>query len=126
MRLLLDTHALLWWLEGDPALNAEAHTAITDPANNVFVSIASAWEIALKIGTGKLRFPLEKFEHELATNQFELLPIHIPHILHIAKLPKHHRDPFDRMLLAQAISEGLVIVTRDGHFPKYAAQTMMA
>lgn len=117
MRLLLDTHALLWWL-ADRELTQAARQAIADPANDVAVSAASAWEISIKRTIGKLSVP-DDLGEQMSANGFEELPIRIDHALLAGALPRHHDDPFDRMLLAQASHESLTIVTRDKRFAAY-------
>ena len=118
MRLLLDTHTLLWWLDGGKALTSEARSAIANPENEIFVSVASAWEIVLKKSIGKLRAP-ENLEEELQVHEFTKLPILFSHISELEKLPWIHKDPFDRILLAQSVVESLSIVTRDPHILSY-------
>ena len=118
MRLLLDTNALLWWL-ADEGLTAEAREAIADPANLVVVSAASAWEISVKKALGKLAAP-DDLEQQVRTGGFAALPISLAHGIAAGQLPRHHEDPFDRMLIAQAFAEGLTIVTRDKRFNEYA------
>ena len=117
MRLLLDTHALLWWL-ADEGLNPGARDAIADPANLVAVSAASAWEISIKKALGKLAAP-DDLERQVDQGGFTPLPISIAHGLAAGELPRHHDDPFDRMLIAQAFAEELTIVTHDKRFADY-------
>jgi PIN domain nuclease of toxin-antitoxin system len=117
VRLLLDTHALLWWL-ADEGLTTEAREAIADPANLVAVSAASAWEISIKKALGKLAAP-DDLEHQVRTGGFTPLPVSIAHGLAAGQLPRHHEDPLDRMLIAQAFAEELTIVTRDKRFGDY-------
>lgn len=125
MKLLLDTHVLLWWLE-DPALLSEAaRTAIQDGKNTVFISVATVWEIVIKKSLGKLDIP-NNLETVIAANRFLSLPISMSHALTIEKLPPHHRDPFDRMLIAQAIHDELVMVSRDPHILKYRVSHLVA
>ena len=124
MRLLLDTHALLWWL-ADEGLNPEARDAIADPANLAVVSAASAWEISIKKALGILAAP-DDLEQQLQTGGFAPLPISIAHSIAAGRLPHHHADPFDRMLIAQAFAEGLTIVTRDKHFNDYRVTLLAA
>jgi PIN domain nuclease of toxin-antitoxin system len=114
VRLLLDTHALLWWL-ADEGLSTQASDAIADPANLVAVSAASAWEISIKKALGKLAAP-DDLEAQVQASGFTALPISIAHGIAAGKLARHHEDPFDRMLIAQAFAEGLTIVTRDKRF----------
>jgi PIN domain nuclease of toxin-antitoxin system len=118
MTLLLDTHTFLWWLD-DPALLAEsARKAIADGKNLVYVSAAVAWEIAIKRSLGKLDAP-EDLEAVMAANRFLPLPVTVPHALAVATLPDHHRDPFDRLLIAQARHEGFQLVSRDPFMKLY-------
>ena len=121
MNLLLDTNALLWALAGDGRLGQAAET-IADRRNRVYVSAASAWEIAIKAGLGKLRVPPNVatwLPTELAAAHFTPLPIGIIHAVHVESLPRHHSDPFDRLLIAQALQEKLMIVTGDPQFESY-------
>jgi PIN domain nuclease of toxin-antitoxin system len=117
LRLLLDTHALLWWL-ADEELITSARAGIADPANSVAVSAASAWEISIKKALGKLVAP-DDLEQQILTSGFDALPIGIAHALAAGQLPRHHEDPFDRMLIAQAKVEQMTIVTRDMRFGDY-------
>lgn len=118
MRLLLDTHALLWWLSDWDRIAESTREAIADPGNEVFVSAVSGWEIAIKKAKGRLVAP-----GNLATvveeKGFTHLPLTFEHAEGTAALPNHHRDPFDRMLIAQARAEGLVLVTRDARISLY-------
>jgi len=117
--LLLDTHAFLWWV-GEPArLPANVRTAIADPATLVYVSAASAWEIAIKRAQGQLAISDEEFEYAMRENGFTELPVTAAHGLAAGALPPHHRDPFDRMLVAQAATEGLRLVTIDSAMAAY-------
>jgi PIN domain nuclease of toxin-antitoxin system len=115
VRLLLDTHALIWALANPDRLSPQAAEAIRAEANDVFVSIVSPWEIAIKKSLGKLRAP-DDLQVQLDEKRFELLPISLRHT---ESLPRHHGDPFDRMLIAQARVEGLSIVTADPSFAGY-------
>ena len=124
MRLLLDTHALLWWL-ADEGLNSQAREAIADPDNLVAVSAASAWEISIKQAFGKLTAP-DDLEQQLQAGGFTALPISIAHGIAAGRLPRHHEDPFDRVLIAQAMAEGMTIVTRDKRFDNYAVALLPA
>ncbi|MBZ5511858.1 MAG: type II toxin-antitoxin system VapC family toxin [Acidobacteriia bacterium] len=121
MKALLDTHALLWWLSDDPALSARARRAITAADNEIFVSAASAWEMAIKNKRGKLDIQnlLDRLPQEIEEEGFLVLPISIEHGLRAGALPEHHRDPFDRMLIAQAQAEQLPIVSNDTVFDSY-------
>lgn len=128
MNLLLDTHAFLWWIADDPRLPAAARSALGDGRNEVFFSTASAWEIAIK-GRARVEVPepLQAFiTEQVRTNGFEVLPIHLRHALAVADLPDHHRDPFDRMLVAQSRQEGLALVTGDPAIARYDVETVWA
>jgi len=125
VRLLLDTHVLLWWLSNDPSLAPEAEAAIANPRTTVFVSAASAWEIGIKQALGKLDAPND-LQDRVGLNRFEPLSISISHAHSAGTLPRHHTDPFDRMLVAQALAEGLTIVTRDSRLSPYDVPTLPA
>ena len=127
MRLLLDTHAFLWWLAGDEALSANARNSISDERNDVFVSAASAWEIATKHRIGKLPAAgafVADLEATIASQGFIGLAISMGHGRTAGGLPGPHRDPFDRMLVAQAMIEGLVIVSNEKAFDAYGAKRL--
>lgn len=122
MRLLLDTHALIWFLEDDARLGRQARAAICDGANESLVSDATAWEAGIKHSLGKLRLPApfeELFPGRIIAEGFRVLPIRHLHLHELVRLPLHHRDPFDRLLIAQARMEGLTLVSCDPHFPAY-------
>jgi PIN domain nuclease of toxin-antitoxin system len=121
-RLLLDTHVFLWWRTDSPRVRDEARTAI-GMADLVFVSAASAWEAAIKIGLGRLEIP-ESFEAGVVDSGFEKLLIRFSHAERTARLPHHHRDPFDRLLIAQAQEEDLVLVTHDRAFKDYQVEVL--
>lgn len=123
-RLLLDTHVVLWWLTG-AALDADAQAMIQDPDNVVLVSVASAWEVAMKQSLGKLE-PPEDFTDAAVAEGLALLGIEVAHVRAVRELPHHHRDPFDRMLVAQARVEQLVLVTRDARLGRYDVRTLAA
>lgn len=112
MKLLLDTHVLLWWLGDSPSLSTKAAQLIADKENLVLVSAATAWEISIKKALGKLEGPAD-FEEALLASNFKPLSITIPHALLAGELPPHHDDPFDRLLVAQSKIEGLTLVTSD-------------
>ena len=122
MRVLLDTHALVWAL-GDPdRLSSRARATIADPGTVVFVSLTSAWELAILQGLERVRLqvPLGTlFTEGLAALRFQLLPIRLPHVAGVADLPQHHRDPFDRLLVATALAEKLTVVSADRAFRRY-------
>jgi PIN domain nuclease of toxin-antitoxin system len=124
MRVLLDTHAFLWGVADDPRLSARGRQAIAD-ATERFLSIASCWEIAIKVSRQRLTLPkpIERFVPEqLGLNGFQLLLIDLDDLARVAALPFHHRDPFDRMLAAQALSDELSIVSADPVFRKYGVK----
>lgn len=125
MRVLLDTHTLLWWLAGDESLSTRAIQVISSPKTTVYVSAASAWEIAIKKALGKLQSP-DNLVAALAANRFQHLPVTIEHALHAGSLPRHHDDPFDRMLIAQALLEKLTVITRDKTIPVYTSAVITA
>lgn len=125
MRLLLDTHALIWWLEDSAELSAIARDAIANASNDVAVSSASAWEMAIKQAAGKLRIP-DDLQAAVKSSGFTPVPITIEHALKAGTLPALHRDPFDRMLLAQAMLDSFTVVTRDPRFDPYGVSTLMA
>ena len=124
MKLLLDTHTFLWLVEGSTNLSGPAAAAVIDPANEVFLSVASVWELAIKTGSPKkdliLSDPLDVFVGKW-TDKYQLkeLPILNRHALQVRALPDHHRDPFDRILIAQAINEGMTLVSADSQFAAY-------
>lgn len=125
MTLLLDSHVLIWVLGRPENLSPPARRALSDPDNRRFISIVSLWEIAIKVSVGKLDFPAqldEAIEHAAAA----LLPVSIAHARRQQTLPFHHRDPFDRMLVAQAMEEGLTIVTRDRRLEAYGVPVLAA
>ena len=125
MRLLLDTNAFLWWVTDDDSLTPAARAAISDPANECLFSAASAWEIAIKASIGKLTLSgdVQTFlPAQMAANGFEPLPISVTHAARVARLPFHHRDPFDRLLAAQALEERVAVVSADAVFRKYGVK----
>jgi PIN domain nuclease of toxin-antitoxin system len=122
MKLLLDTHTLLWFLAGSPQLSAAALTAINDPANERWLSPISLLEIAIKVRINKLRLTAPfgvLFPAQLTSNRIRLWPIEAPHCAALTTLPLHHRDPFDRLLIAQALVEGVPVVGVDSIFDQY-------
>ena len=124
-RLLVDTHALLWWLTDDPALSATARDAIADPANDPFVSSASVWEIAIKRSLGKLEIE-DRWSTALRQLDLTPLPVTAHHAFRVERLPWHHRDPFDRILVAQADAEGCTLVTADPRLSAYGIPVVPA
>lgn len=120
-RLLVDTHALLWWLTDDPALSSPAREALADPGNEPLVSTASVWEIAIKRSLGKLTAP-DDLPDRITEEGFSWLPISAVHAWRVHVLPTHHRDPFDRLLVAQALIERLPLITTDARFNQYGVE----
>jgi PIN domain nuclease of toxin-antitoxin system len=122
MRLLLDTHVFLWFISGDPRLNAAYCDAIRDPANAVYLSVVSLWEAAVKHAIGRLVLPIEPTLYlptQRERHGILSLPLDEPSVVELVNLPAVHRDPFDRMLICQARHHGLKIVTADSHFASY-------
>src|SRR5437868_1631537 len=122
MKLLLDTHTFLWFIDGNPRLTATARQLIEDLANQRMVSTASLWEMAIKASIGRLTFaqPFATFiPNQLGRNDMQELPITFAHTAHVAILPFHHRDPFDRMLIAQSLVEAISIISVDDAFDAY-------
>jgi len=127
LRVLLDTHVFLWATNDVGRLSTAVLTAIQNPANEVLVSIASAWEIAIKVSIGKFKMPTPLapyLQRLLARHGFTLLPIQFSHLATLEKLPLHHRDPFDRLLVAQAIDEDATLVTVDSQLRRYKVKTI--
>ena len=121
MNLLIDTHVLLWYLIDDSQLSVSSIRKIENPSNNIYVSIASLWEIAIKINIGKLDLyiPFKKLQKEVLNNNFTILPIEFTHTVQLSKLEPIHRDPFDRILISQALVENLTIISKDTTFSAY-------
>lgn len=124
MRLLLDTHVLLWWLSAQ-RFRAKATAAIASDDSDVWVSAATVWEMSIKAGMGRLAVP-DDLSHQLTHHRFDILPIGLPHALAVRSLPPHHADPFDRMLVAQAQVENLTLVTRDANIRRYEVPVIRA
>lgn len=122
MKVLLDTHAFLWFLESDPHFSQRALSFIQDRSSEVLVSTAGLWEIAIKLSLGKLRLggPFETFiPQQLSANDIGLLGIELGHMAIVSDLPLYHRDPFDRMLIAQSITERMLVISADPAFDAY-------
>jgi PIN domain nuclease of toxin-antitoxin system len=122
MRALLDTHTFLWWINDDPRLSEHCREIIANGRNEVLFSAVSAWEIAVKSRSGRLVLPSETepyIREQVSRNRFEVLSIDLAHALRVARLPNHHKDPFDRMLVAQAQVENLTILTADSEIARY-------
>jgi PIN domain nuclease of toxin-antitoxin system len=127
VRILLDPHTFLWWNEASPRLSKKALTLLADPANTLLLSVVSAWELGLKTQTGKIRLaesPSVYVPTRMAHYAMEALPVALAHVLAAESLPLHHRDPFDRLLIAQATVEGVPIVTGDPEFRRYAIKVL--
>ena len=125
--LLLDTHALLWYVENDPTMRRTALEAINDPQNEVFVSAVTAFEIAVKVKLGKMPAPPDVgtwLPQQLAINDMTPLPVTLAHAAGVDELPLHHADPFDRLLIAQARAERMTIVTRDPRIQRYEVRLL--
>lgn len=125
MRLLLDTHAFLWWTTDDARLSDLAREEIADGRNEVYFSAASGWEIAVKAGLGRVEAPEELgafVTEQLSKNAFRALPVHLTHALHVRTLPDHHRDPLDRLLVAQSFLENLPILSADPQVTRYPVE----
>jgi len=125
MRVLLDTHTFLWWISNDTRLSSRAREIISDGNNELLLSAASGWEIAIKVRLGRLQLPYEPerfIPEQLAINAIQSLPIKMSHALHTYNLPIYHRDPFDRIIIAQAQLEGLPILTSDPQIAKYKVE----
>lgn len=127
MRLLLDTHVFLWWVNDDPKINNGIRDLIFDTEHTKIVSAVTAWELSIKASLGKLRLQTDIdqfFSKYTAQNYFEVLPIQLSHIYRIEHLPHHHKDPFDRLLIAQAKVEGLQLISADTAFDAYEIQRL--
>jgi PIN domain nuclease of toxin-antitoxin system len=124
VKLLLDTHVLLWWLADDDRLKAQVRKLIADPGNDVFVSVVVLWEIVVKQRVGKLRLDIEEVVEAVERGGFTLLDITVAHLRTLVRLPMHHRDPFDHLLAAQAITESASLLSDDRNVPKYGVRTI--
>lgn len=126
MKLLLDTHSLIWLVEGDESLSQSARLAIGDANNRCFVSIVSFWEMAIKISLKKLQItvPFAELKALIIKHGIEILPITFEHTKVVIDMPLHHRDPFDRLLIAQAQTEQMKLVSKDQNFPLYAVDVI--
>jgi len=127
MKALLDTHVFLWWVSGDPRLSQRAIDVIADGSNSLFLSAASGWEMAIKLALGRLILPgsLKSFvSGQLAANSIQVLSVQMAHALHVSNLPPYHRDPFDRLLVAQAQLERMPILTGDPWIAKYPVEVI--
>ncbi len=122
MRFLLDTHTFLWFVLNDPQLSPNALQLVIEPGHDILISPASYWEIAIKVSLGKYQIPgpfQAWMEQQIVANAFQILPITIAHTATVTTLPFHHRDPFDRLLVAQALTEQILIISADRVFDSY-------
>ncbi|RQR57366.1 type II toxin-antitoxin system VapC family toxin [Burkholderia sp. Bp9126] len=124
MRLLFDTHIFLWMWTNDPKLSVRARTLIS-AADEVFISSASIWEVAIKAGNGKLDVDVDRLVDAIKTSKYNELPVRAAHGAAVRNLPHHHRDPFDRLLVAQGWREPLLLATADGHLAQYGASRIL-
>lgn len=124
MKFLLDNHALLWWLADDDQLGGAAREAIADPANDILISMVSLWEIAVKVRIGKLQADIEEIMSAVQREGFTVLDVGMAHPVALAGLPMHHRDPFDHLLIAQAITEDATFMSEDRNAARYPVRTM--
>jgi PIN domain nuclease of toxin-antitoxin system len=125
MRVLVDTHVFLWWVEGDRTLPAKARAALANQENECLISLVSAWELAIKASLGKLKLalPVKRYIVEnVAANGFRMLDTKIAHVARVETLAAHHGDPFDRLLIAQALEEDLQVITADPIFRRYGVK----
>lgn len=127
MKLLLDTQLIIWWLTNAAAVPLEARELIEKAEDDVYISRGSQWEMAIKIGLGKLRVDLPRFVQQVASDGFIWLPIENRHLLQVATLPvfDDHKDPFDRLLIAQSLSEPLILLTTDHKLARYGSTVRM-
>lgn len=125
MRILLDTHLVLWWLSGDKLLPREAETFIADSANEIYVSAASIWEVAIKVGLGRMKGDPATIEAAIIPSGLSELRITGRHAAQVSRLPLHHRDPFDRLLIAQSLVEPMRLLTRDAMLAKYGELVLL-
>lgn len=127
MKALLDTHTFLWWITNTPKLSSRVHKIVSDGKNELFLSAASGWEIAIKAQLGRLQVPDKPelfISEQMVINAIQGLPIQISHAVHVYNLPTHHRDPFDRLLVSQAQLEGLPILTIDPLISQYQVKVI--
>ena len=127
MNFLIDNQILIWYYEGNASISDKAKTAISEPSNGRFVSMATFWEMAIKIGIGKLTLSrsLEDFLAKILEDDISVLPIASKHILPISTLPHYHKDPVDRLIISQAIVEDMELITSDAHFKDYPVKLLL-
>jgi PIN domain nuclease of toxin-antitoxin system len=127
VRLLLDTHVFLWWISDTPRISDSAYDAIADPENEILMSPVSGWEISIKEALGRLELPgppRDFVPEHIRKNRFGVLPVSMQHALEVSSLPPHHQDPFDRLLIAQARSDGIPVVSGDAAFSAYEVDVL--
>ena len=127
MRFLLDTHVFIWWADQQENLSATVLSALKDEANELVLSVVSVWEMQIKVQLGKLKLsmPLEELvATQVETNDIRILPVELAHVLALSALPFHHKDPFDRLLIAQSIQEDVTLVSADPEFPAYPVRLL--
>jgi PIN domain nuclease of toxin-antitoxin system len=127
MRLLLDTHVFIWWADQQERLSATALSALNDEANELILSVVSVWEMQIKVQLSKMKLslPLEELvETQVETNDVRILPVELAHVLALDALPFHHKDPFDRLLIAQSLQEDVTLVSADPEFPAYSVKLL--
>ena len=126
MNLLLDTHTFIWFITGSEQLGKTARRMIENPDNESFISMASIWEMAVKVNIGKLELgkPFEKVIDDVNENGFQILPINFSHLVKYVDLELHHSDPFDRLIVAQAMTDNMIIITGDKYIKKYGVKTL--
>jgi len=127
MRLLLDTHIFIWWADQQESLSETVLSLLKDEANELNLSVASVWEMQIKVQLGKLKLsmPLEELvATQVETNDIRILPVELAHVLALSALPFHHKDPFDRLLIAQSIQEDVTLVSADPEFPAYPVRLL--
>lgn len=127
VRVLLDTHAFLWWILGSPKLSELARETIAEESNELLFSVVSGWEISIKVGVGKLELPdtpKDFVTEQILLNDLKVLPVDLNHALRVYELPDHHQDPFDRLLVSQALEEGVPVLTADPFITRYPVETI--
>lgn len=125
--MLLDTHVFLWWVDDSPKLSERSRDIIADEHNEILFSVVSAWEIVIKVGVGKLSLtdPPDTFiPEQLSQNDMEILPMSLDHALRVHELPDHHKDPFDRLLVAQSLVEGIPVISADPGVSRYPVEVI--
>jgi PIN domain nuclease of toxin-antitoxin system len=124
MKFLLDTHALLWWLADDDQLGGAAREVVADPANDILISMVSLWEIVVKVRIGELQADIEEIMSAVQREGFTVLDVGMAHLVALAGLPMHHRDPFDHVLIAQAMTEDATFMSEDRNTARYPVRTV--